>query len=139
MHELTTRRRVEFSDTDAGGVMHFSRYFIFMESAEDEFLRAVGASFTHPVEGGPGGWPKVAAACEYSGPARYGDVLEIHVVVARRTRSTITWRFTLSRDGVELARGRTTSVCCALGPDGRFRSSPIPAEIAERIQEAPEA
>jgi acyl-CoA thioester hydrolase len=138
MHELTTRRRVEFSDTDAGGVMHFSRYFIFMENAEDEFLHAAGGGFTHEIDGRPGGWPKVAATCEYLASARYGDVLEIHVAVAKRTRRTITYRFTLRRDGVEIARGRTTSVCCAQGPDGRFASVPIPADLAARIQEAPE-
>lgn len=138
MHELTTRRRVEFSDTDAGGVMHFSRYFIFMESAEDEFLRAAGASFTHSVDGRPGAWPKVAATCEYAASARYGDLIDIHVAVAKLTRRTITWRFTLRRDGVEIARGRTTSVCCAQGADGRFEPVPIPADLAERLQDAPD-
>jgi acyl-CoA thioester hydrolase len=138
MHELITKRRVEFSDTDAGGVVHFSRYFIYMESAEEEFLRAVGASFTHPIDGRPGGWPKVEAACEYLASVRYGDVIEIQITVAKRSRRTITWRFSLRRDGLEIARGRTVSVCCAQGEDGRFVAVPIPAELAARIQEAPE-
>jgi len=42
MHEYRTRRRIEFSDTDAGGLVHFARFFVFMEIAEHELLRALG-------------------------------------------------------------------------------------------------
>ena len=41
IHEIRTRRRVEFADTDMGGSVHFSRFFVFMETAEHEFLRAL--------------------------------------------------------------------------------------------------
>jgi acyl-CoA thioester hydrolase len=129
MRELTTRRRVEFSDTDAGGVMHFSRYFIFMENAEDEFLQAAGTSFTHAVEGRPAGWPKAAVACEYLSPARHGDVLEVHLEVTAVGRRSISYAFTIRRDGQDVARGRTTSVCCALTPDGKFQPVAIPAGL----------
>ena len=37
-----TRRRVEFRDTDAAGIVHFSAFFFWMESAEHELLRAAG-------------------------------------------------------------------------------------------------
>ena len=42
MPPLTTRRRVEFRDTDAAGIVHFSAFFVWMESAEHELLRAAG-------------------------------------------------------------------------------------------------
>jgi YbgC/YbaW family acyl-CoA thioester hydrolase len=130
---------VEFSDTDAGGVMHFSRFFIFMENAEDEFLRAAGSGFTHDVEGKPGGWPKAAVSCEYLTPARHGDVLEIHLRVTRMSRRAITYGFTLRRGDVVVARGSTTSVCCALGTSGRFEPVPLPAAITAQVREAPES
>ena len=41
MYELTVRRKVEFSDTDMAGIVHFSRLIIFMENAEHAFLRSV--------------------------------------------------------------------------------------------------
>ena len=37
-----TRRIVEFRDTDAAGIVHFSAFFPWMESAEHEMLRSVG-------------------------------------------------------------------------------------------------
>ena len=42
--EFQTRRKIEFSDTDMAGIVHFSRFFIFMETAEHEFLRSLGTS-----------------------------------------------------------------------------------------------
>ena len=36
------RRIVEFRDTDAAGIAHFSAFFFWMESAEHEFLRELG-------------------------------------------------------------------------------------------------
>jgi YbgC/YbaW family acyl-CoA thioester hydrolase len=137
MHELIAKRRIEFSDTDAGGVVHFSRYFIFMETAEDEFLRSLGWGFTFEHEGRPGGWPKVDVSCEYLASARYGEEIEVHLRVLKVTRSTITYGFTLRRGETDLARGRTTSVCCAGKPGGGFESIPIPGDLACRIEPAP--
>ena len=43
MYELHTTRRIEFADTDMAGLVHFARFFVFMETAEHAFLRAAGA------------------------------------------------------------------------------------------------
>ena len=48
---FVTSRRVEFSDTDAAGIVHFVAFFRMMEQAEHELLRSVGLSeqaFPHP-------------------------------------------------------------------------------------------
>ena len=34
-------RMVEFADTDMAGIVHFSRYFRYVEEAEHAFLRSV--------------------------------------------------------------------------------------------------
>ncbi len=138
MHEFRTQRRIEFSDTDLGGVVHFSRFFIFMETAEDEFLRSLGTSYLAKSEGRMLGWPKVQVSCNYLKSAHYGDDLEIHLSVARKGTKSITYRFSFRRDGEEIARGQTTSVCCASGPDG-FDAVPIPESLAGKIEQAPES
>lgn len=138
MHEIRTHRRVEFSDTDLAGIVHFSRFFVFMESAEDEFLRSFGAHFALEHEGARLGWPKVEAACEYRSPARYGDILEIHLRVLRKRHRSIAYGFTFRCGEREIAAGRTVSVCCAAQPDGRFTPIAIPEFLAGRIEQAPE-
>ncbi len=41
---FTTRRFVEFVDTDMAGIVHFSAFFRYMEAAEHELLRSLGLS-----------------------------------------------------------------------------------------------
>jgi acyl-CoA thioester hydrolase len=139
MHEHRTRRKIEFADVDMVGIVHFARFFVFMETAEHEFLAALGTPVLFEEEGQPAGWPRVAVACEYLSPARFGDVLDIHLKVERKGRSSLTYAIDISRDGTPVARGRVTTACCRLGgPDG-IKAIPIPAALAARIEEAPAA
>src|SRR5260370_38815362 len=100
MYEYRTRRRIEFSDTDAGGLVHFARFFVFMEIAEHELLRALGANpgAERQADGRLVGWPRVASACEFLSPARFGDELRIHVQVVPVGRNSRRVDFPVSRD-----------------------------------------
>ncbi len=137
MHEYRTRRRVEFVDTDMSGIAHFSRFFVFMENAEHELLNALGTSIFLQHEGRTIVWPRVAASCEYLSPARFEDVLDIHLKVLRKGAKSLTYLFEITRDGTPIARGRTTAVCCVLDGSGKVESIPIPGFLADRIEEAP--
>jgi len=137
MGELHTSRRIEFSDTDLGGTVHFSRFFVFMETAEDEFLRSLGAGFDMRHGNREMGWPKVAASCDYVSPVRYGETLEIHLRVAKVSNRTVSYEFDFRRGDQEIAHGRTTSVCCARKPEGGYEAITIPEPLAGRIGGAP--
>jgi acyl-CoA thioester hydrolase len=135
LHELRTSRRVEFADTDMGGIVHFSRFFVFMETAEHEFLRALGANVHMDLDDMEIGWPRVEASCQYLSPARLGDVLEIHVRVARKGEKSMTYAFTFSCGDNIIARGRMSSVCCQMNASDGLKAVPIPPLIADRIGE----
>jgi YbgC/YbaW family acyl-CoA thioester hydrolase len=137
MHEFTTRRRIEFADVDMAGIVHFSRYFVFMETAEHLFLDAAGTSVAVEHEGHQLGWPRVAAACEYKSAAHFGDTLEIRVRVQRKGVKSMTYEFSFRCDEREVASGSMTSVCCRLLPGGGLRSIPIPEAIVARLEEPP--
>jgi len=137
MHEFTTRRKIEFVDTDMGGIVHFSRYFVFMETAEHEFLEALGSSVHLELDGKTIGWPRVAVSCEYKSPVRFGDLLELHLSVRRKGERSMTYGFRLSVGGREVAVGESTSVCCELEPGREVRAIPIPDFIADKIEQAP--
>ena len=137
MHEFTTHRKIEFVDTDMGGIVHFSRYFVFAETAEHEFLEALGSNVLLELDGRTISWPRVSVACDYKSPARFGDLLEIHLTVRRKGVHSITYGFRISVDGREVAVGESTSVCCELEPGREVRAIPIPDFIADKIEEAP--
>ena len=136
-HEYRTQRRMEFADTDMAGIVHFSRYPVFMETAEHEFLRSVGTDIEVEWNGDRISWPRVAVSCDYRKPARYGDVLDIHVTVKRIGSKSITYEFVFSKDGVETARGQITAVCCVVNHGEDIRAIPIPDFISERLEQAP--
>ena len=129
-----TSRLVEFSDTDMAGIMHFSAFFRYMEAAEHELLRSLGFSVYSEVDGAAVSFPRVAASCQYSSPARCEEVLDIAVTVRRVGNKSITYGFSFSHDGREVAEGEMTSVCCRVDPGRPSVSMPIPATIADKLR-----
>lgn len=148
MTALTTRRRVEFRDTDAAGIVHFSAFFFWMESAEHELLRQAGIRVVErsdSVEGGvtstpgesmPGevvSWPRVSVSCDYIGAVRFGDEVDIAVTVADIGRTSVTYAFAFSAAGRPVATGRVVAVRCRMQTD-RPEPVPIPADMRARLQ-----
>ncbi|HVR07376.1 MAG TPA: thioesterase family protein [Thermoanaerobaculia bacterium] len=136
MHEYRTRRRIEFSDTDAGGIAHFARFFVFMEIAEHELLRALGVDpgASRRDDGRLIGWPRVASACEFLSPVRFGDVIDIHVQVVKVGRTSLTFGFEVSHAGRPVARGRVTTVCAILDAPEGIQPTPIPAALRSLLE-----
>ena len=135
-----TRRRVEFRDTDAAGIMHFSAYFTCMEEVEHELLRSLGTSVVTPLDPadptqGRLSWPRVSAECQYVDSARFEDVLDIEVDVARIGTSSVTYHFRFSVDGREIAHGSLTSVCCRFAAGQPPEALPMADRLRQQLAE----
>ncbi len=123
------RRRIQFRDTDAAGIAHFSTFFLFMEEAEHEFLRARGLSVLMRDAEGAISWPRVAVKCDYASPVKFEDMLEIDVALTRIGDKSVTYAFTFTCEGRPVARGEITAVCCRVGENVVPKSILIPDEI----------
>jgi acyl-CoA thioester hydrolase len=134
MTPFRTTRRVDFHETDMAGIVHFSNFFRYMESAEVEFLRSRGLSVAMTWEGESVGFPRVSATCDYVKPARFEDVLDITLTLDRLGDKSVTYGFEFRRGGEVIARGKVTSVCCRVGPDDKLKAVPIPAGYRERLE-----
>jgi len=131
---FTTTQRIEFRDTDAAGIAHFSTYFTLMEVAEHAFLRSLGLSVIAQHNNRTLSWPRVHASCDYRGAARFEDVLTVELHIERLGGKSVTYQMNISRDGEPLAQGRMTAVCCYLQHGAKPESTPIPPEIAGKLQ-----
>lgn len=142
-YEFKAKRNVEFSETYMAGLMHFSNFFRFMETAEHGFYRSLGFSVSKPQIHPRLGWPRVHAECDYKKPLRFEDVVEIHLLVAEKRTRAINYLFRfkkLNADPViEVALGKMTIVCVEHFPDGTLASIPIPPEFGNKIENAPAA
>lgn len=140
-HEFRHIRRVEFSDTDMAGIVHFSRFFLYLESAEHAFYRSLGFSVHATIDGQPIAWPRVSVSCDYKKPLRFEDEVETHLVIRDIQRKTIRYDVTFSKLGTEgnelVATGSLTIVCITFTGDG-MKSIQIPESIRSHLEVAPD-
>lgn len=128
-----TRRRVEFANTDAAGIVHFAAFFLWMESAEHEALRSVGVEIL-PQDEASVTWPRKSVTCEFHAAARFEDWLDVDVSITKIGNSSVEFLIEFCRtngagETVRIASGRTTSVCCHLRPGGGLQKTNIPDPI----------
>jgi YbgC/YbaW family acyl-CoA thioester hydrolase len=126
------RRRVQFYETDAAGIVHFSWYFRYFEEAEHALWRESGMSI-HPEDSSIG-WPRVAASCDFHKPLKFEEEFDVSVQIVEMTRRTITYAGEITRDGERIARGTWRISAVAKQSDGTLRSADIPASVAERLK-----
>jgi acyl-CoA thioester hydrolase len=142
-YEFKAVRRVEFSETDMAGIVHFSNFFRYMETAEHGFFRHLGFSVVTNQVDPPVGWPRVHAQCDYRQPLHFEDEVEIHLLVSEKKSKSLSYVFKFRKlnasSPVEIARGALTVVCVTKQPNGRMAATHIPKVFADQIEVAPAA
>ena len=141
-YEFKITRRIEFSETDMAGIVHFSNFCRYMEFAEHAFFRSLNRSIVDPdVEVG---WPRVQVSCEFESPLRFEDEVEIHLLVAEKKSKSIRYNFVFHRaargsdPGKKVATGSMTVVCVKRDKEtGQMTSTEIPEVIDKLIEVAP--
>jgi len=140
-YEFQHTRRVEFSDTDMAGIMHFSNFFRFMEATETAFMRSLGLSVVLSNCGLDVCLPRVHAECDYQLPLRFEDEVQVQLLVEKKATRSLTYQFRFFKlnggPSLEVARGRIVAVCAARQPDGTMKAVPLPETFASKLQEAP--
>ena len=125
---IVLRRRIEWMDTDAAGIYHWTTVFRLAEAAEAALHTALGiAGFTF------GATPRVAVQATFSRPLRFNDPVDVELVVTRLGRTSVEYRLAVSADGVTAAEGGVTSV---LIDRGTGRAIPWPDEVRAQLSAA---
>jgi len=132
--EYRLRRRVQFYETDAAGIVHFSWFFRYMEEAEHALWRAAGLSI-HAADAEIG-WPRVAASFEFRRPLRFEDEFDVRLRIVEITRRTIRYTCVLAQADVTIANGELTIACVLKRPNEPMKSIEIPEHVAARFQVA---
>lgn len=139
--EFKIIRRVEFSETDMAGIMHYSNFFRFMETAEHAFFRSLGFSIASKQSRQPLGWPRVHASCDFKQPLHFEDEVEVLMLVTEKKSKSLSYEFRFRKLNVnpvvEVARGKLTVVCVTHDAHGKMSAAQIPQEIAEKIEVSP--
>ena len=130
---FTTQRRVEFRDTDAAGIAHFSMYGVYMEQAEHELWRSLDSSVLQHSGQEKYSWPRVSLSCDYRSSVKFEDILDIEVRVAHVGTKSIRYEFRFECNARLVAEGAMVAVYCQVEPNGRLTSEPIPEHIRQML------
>lgn len=121
--EHTERMRVNWVDTDASGLIHYTAALRYFEVPEHALMRELLAERAFLL-------PRVHVEADYEAPLRYPDEFDCTARVVGVGRSSIRWEYQIVRaDGVLAIRGRIVAV--AVGEDGQKME--IPAEVRARL------
>jgi acyl-CoA thioester hydrolase len=115
--------RVAWSDTDAGGRIHFTAALRYAELAENGLRRKLGllADWAN--------YPRRHVEAEYRAVLAFEDELAVRIRPERLGRTSITWSWEIERAGETCVTGRHTVVHV----DSRGRPSPLPAAVRESL------
>ena len=122
--------RVDWQDTDAGGVVYYANYLKFLERARSEWLRASG--FEQDVLRDEAGVVFVVRRVEvdYLSPARFNDQLDVSVTLLELGRASLVLTQSLSRGDALLVAAQVTLACVDAT---RFKPVKIPAPILQAL------
>ncbi len=116
------QHRVLYGDTDQMGVVYYATYLRFFEGARGEWIRSLGLTYAQIEERGIF-LPVLEVGVRYLKPARYDDLLEIHLEVSH-TRVKVRFDYVVHKTSATepLILGHTVHAC--VGRDGRPTRAP---------------
>jgi acyl-CoA thioester hydrolase len=112
--------------------VHYSKYFVFFERAEQEFYRHLGLSFTDLRDKGL--WfPRVEAFCQYKKPAKFDDLLEVQLTVEDLKEKSVKYSFNVVNKATQelLAVGHMVAMAA---DRQRAKATKIPTRIVEKLR-----
>ncbi len=124
---LRMERRVDFSQTDAAGILHFSTYFVYMEAAEAELFRQLGLKLLWNEGGSLRGFPRIDCAARFRRPVGFDDLIRIELTLSELVANRLHYAFEFfGPDGGLCATGTLVTACALRAPDGSLQSAPLP-------------
>ena len=129
--EYRHTRRVQFYETDAADIVHFSWFFRYMEEAEHALWRTAGLSI-HPADSEIG-WPRIGASFAFRRPLLFEDEFEVRLRITEITKRTISYKCLLQKSDEAIATGELTIACVLKRTGEPMMAMDIPPNIAARL------
>jgi acyl-CoA thioester hydrolase len=101
---ITLRRRIEWLDTDAAGIYHWTTAFRLAEAAEAALHTALG--FEDRTFGAT---PRVSVRADFKRVLRFNDPVDVTLAVTDVGRTSVRYELTIEHDGALAVAGEITS------------------------------
>lgn len=132
-YNFTTEVRVRLAETDAVGIVFFGSFATYLDVGRMDYLAHLGLDrYGGPVRDLiPGA--VVDAHLSFHSPARYNDILVIHVRVAKLGRSSYTFDCLITDR--KLARVVALGKLTLVWLDAEFRPTALPEDFRKAIEQ----
>jgi acyl-CoA thioester hydrolase len=118
--------RVRFSETDAMGIVHHSRYLPYLEEARVEYLRHLGHPYTEMRAEGVD-YAVLEAFVQYRKPLQFDDQVDVHLRLGAATRASFQMAYLLTVGGEVRSTAVTVHGCV----NAEGKAVRMPAWLAE--------
>ena len=108
---FSTRLRVYWEDTDAGGVVYYANYLKFMERCRTEWLRALGIDQGRLRAERRLQFAILDVQVSFLRPAMLDDEILVSAALTRMTGASFSFKQEIWRDAVQLIDASTRVVC----------------------------
>jgi acyl-CoA thioester hydrolase len=123
--EIAITRRIEWIDTDAAGIYHWTTAFRLFEAAEAALHTALAiADRTF------GATPRVAVSVDFTMPLRFNDEVTVRLAVEHVGRTSVRYALAITGPDGVAASGSVTA-CFTDASCGR--AAPWPQDIRDRL------
>jgi acyl-CoA thioester hydrolase len=108
MYKSETKITVRYAETDQMGIVHHSNYYVYFETAREDFIEGVSISYKDMEESGVM-MPLVETQCKYYEGAKYADKLIVETILEELSPIKVALNYNVIReaDGKLLAKGKT--------------------------------
>jgi acyl-CoA thioester hydrolase len=130
MTEFAFDGEVDFSDTDAGGLVHFTSILRWVERAESAWLKSLGVvPFEVFPDGSYHGFPRISVKCDYKVPFLPGEAFRVVLAPKRIGTTSFAYFFKILKNGIISAEGEITIVYARARRGGDFKKLPLPEQL----------
>lgn len=134
MATVTVRRRVEWGETDAAGIVFYPNYYRWFDQATHDLFRAVGSPVLDHLAGGHV-IPLIETSARFHAALAYDDSVEITSTVTEIRSRAFVVEHRVIRDGDLICEGREVRIWAIVGADGRsVEPKRIPDHVRHLLQ-----
>ncbi len=125
--------KVRYVETDAQGHVFFGHYYTYFDVAMIEYMGAIGYSYQDLLDDGMD-LLYVESFCRHQAPAYYDEVLNVHTRVGRIGNSSLTFEFSIYKDGSDRLVATGHIVAVNVDKENR-RPMRVPDALRQVVQE----
>ena len=123
---FTTEKQIRFHHCDPAGIVFYPQYFYLLSEAMEDFMAAAGKPQHEQINVLKRGWPIIKLEVDFVRMSRYGDRVQIDVVVRRIGGASLAIDYVIRGDDGDRLKASTTVVHVDLATD---RAITIPDDV----------